>query len=379
VQRRLHVETGAPLDNEKLVRQLKELYALDYFGIIRDDLVVDGGKGTLTVTTPRKPYSRNSLQFGVSLESDVQTAATYSVTVRHMLVAANRRGGEWVNVLQLGNHIVMSSQFYQPLDWSMRWFAAPAISYGRGNQKLWADGQPVAEYGVRNRDAQLEMGRVFRNWGEAKIGVFRGYETGFPDIGVSVFPTYETNDGGLSFTLRADTQNTVAFPTQGTLGWVRVERSIEGFGADATGTWVEVSASKSMTWGRNTFSLGAEGSTTNGSPLTLQNAATLGGFLKLSGLGTQELFGEEGGVARVVYYRDLVWLKLGALSNRVVAGMSFEAGNVYEKDETITWDSLRWGGAIFVGADTLIGPAYIGWGWTEPNRSRLYFVFGQRF
>jgi NTE family protein len=59
--------------------------------------------------------------------------------------------------------------------------------------------------------------------------------------------------------------------------------------------------------------------------------------------------------------------------------MSLEAGNVYSREDAITWDSLRYGGTLFAGAETPLGPAYLGWGWTEPDRDRFYLVIGDRF
>jgi NTE family protein len=61
------------------------------------------------------------------------------------------------------------------------------------------------------------------------------------------------------------------------------------------------------------------------------------------------------------------------------AGMSLETGNTYLKDDPIGWSSLRRGGSIFLGARTVIGPVYLGYGYTEGGNSRIYFLIGQRF
>ena len=81
----------------------------------------------------------------------------------------------------------------------------------------------------------------------------------------------------------------------------------------------------------------------------------------------------------MAYYRELTKFDLGALTQRVYAGAVLEAGNVYGDTDPVTWRSLRYGGAVFVGAETLIGPLYLGWGWTEPDRRRFYLIVGERF
>src|SRR3990172_2011461 len=225
--RRVDVPTGLPLDDAKLRRQLMELYGLEYFGNIHDDLRVDDGRGSLTIRTPAKLYSRGSLQFGMSFESDLEGDATYAFTTRHQVLAVNRLGGEWVNVLQVGGDIVAQSEFYQPLDWGMSWFVSPSAVYRNRDQKIWVDGEPVAEYTFKIRQARLDVGRVFGNWGEIRAEASRDEESASP------------------------------------------------------------------------------------------RGIALGGFLRLSGLGVNELFGNKGGVARAVYYREIARLSLGSLTNRI--------------------------------------------------------------
>ena len=65
--------------------------------------------------------------------------------------------------------------------------------------------------------------------------------------------------------------------------------------------------------------------------------------------------------------------------SRVFAGGSLEAGNTYLEGEPITWSSLRFGGSVYVGAATPLGPIHLGWGWTDPDRDRFYLIIGQRY
>ncbi len=372
------VPTGAPLDDAKLRSDLRTLYALDYFGVLRDDFDVRDGRGTLTLRTPAKPYGRGSLQFGLSLESDLQGAASYAFTVRHMVLAVNRRAGEWVNIGQFGNDIVFRSEFYQPFDPGLRWFVAPSVEYERRTQNIWVDGNPVADYTLEGRTARLDAGRVFGRWGDLRLGLFRGSYSAFPRIGLSIFPSFDEEGGGVRLSFRADTEDTVAFPTRGTRAEIDLVRSDEALGANLEGTYLMADLEKAISAGQGTVVLGAEGGLNVHGDTAERSTVLLGGFLRLSGLGKNELIGKKGGIVRAVFYYDLVRLELGALSNRVFIGASLEAGNAYAADDPVTWKSLRSGGALFVGAETVAGPVYLGWGQTE-DRDHWYFVFGQRF
>jgi len=61
------------------------------------------------------------------------------------------------------------------------------------------------------------------------------------------------------------------------------------------------------------------------------------------------------------------------------AGFSCETGNVYNTGDPVTWASLRLSGSIFVGADTILGPAYLGYGYNQGGAESAYIIIGRRF
>jgi NTE family protein len=379
VLRRLDVPLGEPLDAEALLRHLQELHALEYFGNLHHDYVPEAGGGTLVLDTPRKPHGRNSVRFGLSLQSDFAGESNYALTARHRALALNRRGGELVNVVQLGSDNVMSSEFYQPLGYGHRWFVSPAVSLERRNQQLWIDEDPVSEYRISRAGTALEAGRVFGSWGELRAGVFTGRGEASLRIGPALVPEGEDDEGGWVARFRVDTLDSTSFPTRGASVDASIQVPAEFLGSDYDVGEIDVQATRAMTIGRETVVLRALASADFDEDGTLLTASTLGGLLRLSGLGPDELVGERGGLANVIFYHQIAWLQFGSLSNRIFTGISFEAGNLYAPNESLTWDSLRYGGCVFAGADTVAGPAFLGWGWTEPDRSHLYFALGRRF
>jgi NTE family protein len=63
----------------------------------------------------------------------------------------------------------------------------------------------------------------------------------------------------------------------------------------------------------------------------------------------------------------------------VYAGASLEMGNVWADPDDAALDDLLLGGSVFVGADTILGPAFIGYGRSENDRQTLFFFFGRPF
>ncbi len=379
VRRRIEIPVGGALDEDAVLRDVLRLSGLDYFGLIQEDFETAGERGILTLRTPDKPYGRNSLQFGISSQNDFKGGATHALTVRHLFLAVNRRGGEWQNVGQIGNTGVLSTEFYQPLDRGMLWFVSPGGEYRERTEAVWADGEEVADYRIESTELRLDFGRVFERWGEIRIGGFWGNSKGQLRTGLPEFPDFDERDGGLRVLFRVDTLDSTAFPRRGATVWMRFSRALESMGSNVDFTQFRMAAGKAFPFGKSTLYPAVELSTNLTPAATLRGAYSLGGFLRLSGLGLHELTDERGGLARVVYYRELNRLSLGALSSQLYVGGSVEAGNVYSETESFDWRSLRAGGSIFLGAETAIGPAYLAWGFAEGGRARAYLTLGQRF
>jgi NTE family protein len=61
------------------------------------------------------------------------------------------------------------------------------------------------------------------------------------------------------------------------------------------------------------------------------------------------------------------------------AGFSAETGNVYSAGDPVNWASLRLAGSVYVGADTVLGPAYLGYGYCQGGEQSFYIIIGRRF
>ncbi len=133
-----------------------------------------------------------------------------------------------------------------------------------------------------------------------------------------------------------------------------------------------------MSLGRNTFRPYLEYGENFEPTLDYINLFKLGGLGRLSGLGTNELLGEKLALARLLYYYRLTGFRAAGFSVQIYTGTSIEAGNVYSIDQPITGSSLLTGWSLFVGANTPIGPLFLGYGRTE-GRDRFYLNIGDRF
>lgn len=370
---------GAPLDERAFGGDLMRLAGLDYFGIMRSRTEAGTDGTDLVLTVPPKPYSGHSLQLGLSLRGDFHGESSYAFAVKHQLLAANRLGGEWQTMAQVGQSQVLASEFYQPFGPGMRWFVAVGGEVRRENLPLWVDGEVLARYRLANDEGRVEAGRVLGNWGELRVGASTGRAAIHRDIGPGYLPDLEERRGHLVASFRVDTLDSTLFPRRGHSLELRYEHSSAGLGADTRYRRVEASAYKALTWGENTLTPALEYGENLEEVAAFPDLFFLGGLGRLSGLGDSELSNERLVLASVQIYRRVARLDLAGLRVRAFAGLSMEVGNVYAADEAITASSLRWSAGPFLGADTPLGPVFLGWGYAEGGRSRFYFMLGERF
>ena len=379
VRSALKLEPPASLDPEVLGLSLLELYNTRYFGTLDFHLEDRDGGSELVVTTPPPEHGRGSLQFGVGFMDDLEGGSGYQFSVRHQLLPANRRGGEWVNVFQVGTESLAATEFYQPLGSTMQWFAAPGLEFRRSMLDIYLEGTPVAEYRLDSAQAGLAAGRVLGRWGELRATAFFADVYAEPRIGDPLFPADDEQRGGFELGFRVDTVDEVGFPRHGSVVDVRYTTSSTSLESEVEFDKVWASAGHSWSFGELTVAPYLEYGENLEDTLNLLDLFPLGGLFRLSGLGQRELLGERVALARLQAYWRLFGLDLAGLKVRLYTGISLEAGNAYFHDTPITADSLLYGGAVWVGAMTPFGPARLAYGLAEGGSDRFYLQIGDRF
>jgi NTE family protein len=107
----------------------------------------------------------------------------------------------------------------------------------------------------------------------------------------------------------------------------------------------------------------------------IQSRYRTGGFLNLSGYEEGELTGQQTGLARLIYLRRISDIQFF----KAYLGASLEVGNVWENTGDMRLDDTLFAGSAFVGADTPIGPIYLGYGHAETGDHSLYLFLGPLF
>jgi NTE family protein len=379
VRPRVETRPDAPLDLDVLQDDLTRVYRIGEFESVdfRLDRTAGGSTADLVITTREKSWGPNYLRFGLSLVDHFDGNASYNLLFYHRRANLNALGAEWRNQLVLGDHFVLDSEFYQPVAYSGQWFVAPRFLLELDKFKTFTASGTGVNADRDRWQGRLDLGRTFSVWGELRLGAYSGRVKGGTEDSIEA-ADFDAQEGGWSAALAFDRLDNIDFPRRGWSAVARGKLSRDALGADDAydRAWTELRAATST--GRMTFVGRFEGGTSFESTLPVYDRFELGGFTRLSGLEPRQLQGDEYFLAALGGYVRVA--SIGApLGGNIYAGLLAETGRTWLSEVALSADRLRAGGSAFLGAETLLGPVYLGYGWTDGGDDSLYFYLGRVF
>ncbi len=371
---------GAPLDVDALQRKLGRQYGLDRFEAVDYRLVRDDGPLGLEIDMHRKSWGPNFLRLGVGIEQDFDGGAVANVGARVLMTDLNRYDAEWLTDVQLGDEPRFFTEFFQPLSLTSDVFVAPSLRYELDTLQVVSDGQRVARYRTRESEAALAVGAELSNWGELRVGLASGNGSTRVKIGDPELPQGDFDLGAVFAAFAYDRLDSAYFPRHGQalrLAW-RGERDALGSSGDADILQADWLLARSHD--RYSFVFGLEGGTAlDDEVVSPQQLFTLGGFLKLSGLASDQLAGTQYGLARAILLRRVSRGGTGFLEFPAYVGVSLEAGNTWLTRDDVGFGGLETAGSLFLGAESPFGPVYLAGGFSEGGARAFYLLLGRTF
>ena len=375
IRDRLHIKEGQPLDRAQLEADIGNIYGLELFQNVRYVVVEEKGQTGVVVSAEERAWGPNYLQFGLALSSDSRGENTFNLGMAYHRTAINSLGGELRGALQFGAEPLIAGEWYQPLDTLSRYFVTPKVSYKLQDFTLYNDaGDQLAEYKVSVLESEFAVGREVSVYGEGRLG-YR-FRTGEIDLNVGTPGLPEGDfDTGLVFArLSVDRLDNFEWPSKGVRGYVEYATARQDFASDTDFDQVSGRVAQFATFGSHTIGFYGQVKSTVSGVAPVQDRFRLGGFLNLSGYDENSLTGQQLASVGVMAYRR--YKPLPILSWYI--GGSLEYGGVWEDRDDIGRNGIA-AGSVFVGADTPIGPLYIGYGHAEQGRNAAFFYLGRPF
>ena len=374
IMARFGLQPGSPWDVASINESLRHVYDLGYFQRVEAKLVEQDGKTGILLDVAEKPWQPNYLKLGLHIADDFEGDSIYELLGSYNRSNINGLGAEWRNEFEFGYSSFLNSELYQPLDYSGRYFVAPQAEYLDQTFDVFANSKRVAEYSTVYPHGGLDFGTQFGNVGEARLGYVYGHVVSAPRIGdQTTLPTYRDTLGGPRLLLHLDTFDNISFPGSGYYVFVNGFFPRRSLGGDISYDKLDVTAGRAFSWDDDTLlTLGEVGSDL-GTALPAYEQFALGGFLSLAGRRQGELRGDNIFDAHLVYTHHAYNLIPG-LGKGLYFGAGLDTGNVWQAGQRATLGSLQYGASLFMGADTVLGPLYVGVGVGSAG-NRTWFLF----
>lgn len=381
----LQSRPGEPFEPEKAARDARSLAASgDY--LRTDYRLVETAQGHgLVLGLEDKPWGPNYLRVGLDLSTDFSGRSAFNIKLSHNRHWLTPSGTEWRNRLQIGEVPSLYTELYHPLNWTLGlsndWFLSASAGVERRTRSLFDDAGSSEVGQVRRTSARIgiDLGQPWGSFGELRLGLVQLGGRASPLLlgadytGARGVETWR--ETGLRARVVIDQLDFANFPQNGyrfegeaIFGRRTEDRSERMARLESQGTLA-------ATWGVHTLNLHGQLRMADNRADALGGQFSLGGFQQLSGYrpgqvsGNALLFGRLGWYARLpsppVFARG--WF----------AGATLEAGQAWAERRNLSLSGLRTGGSLYLGADTGIGPMYLGVTWAPDGEAGLALFIGR--
>jgi NTE family protein len=376
----METAVGKPIDQAVLDNDMRRIYGTGDFEHVNYTLIDEPGRRVLAVEAVEKTWGPDYARFGMGLSSDFTGQSSFfTLAASYRKTWLNALGASWRNMVQLGFNNLVASEFHQPLNAEGTYFIAPNISYSNRPVYLYQGQNNIASYSISSAQVGLAVGAQFKRYGELRLGLVSGalqprLETGSAFLAVD---NERISQGAINTTLFLDRLDSVHFPRSGWRAGANLFSSNTALGADSSYNRWSIDGTVAYSIGEHTFNAALKAGGKLGSEaLPTYSWFQWGGFMQQSGYKTGQLYADSMTYGRFMYYHRLL---RGTMFDGAYGGVSLEVGKYGEPLLPDSPTGVLTSGSLFIGADTPIGPAYLGYGRAADGNQSFYFFLGRVF
>ncbi len=371
LRRQIEQQRGTAFDVATLTRDLDRAFGDGYYQSLDYSVQRIGGRQVLRVLPVEKSWGPDYLRLGVQLESNLSQGSSYLLRAGYQRTWLNRLGADLLLAAELGSSTGVSVDFYQPLEFTQRWFVDARADYRRERVDYWFAEQRLAEYRTIRQRLDLTAGMNLPRLGQLRAGwrALRGENQ--LETGLDLFRAFpERNGHGLLLALELDRLDRLYFPRS---GWAVQTSWFRSNDHDYQRLFTELRAVASVDQTVLAARLAWTGSTKGSLPLS--EAGRLGGFLNLTAFAPGQLIGDDVAYGHVRAERIIGRLPLG-LRGDMRLGLALEAGRVGAPYAVQKRNGWLGSAALYLGGETPIGSVYVGLGRGSGGAVNAYLFIG---
>lgn len=363
---------GQPLDQPKLHHDLLQLYGRGDFDRIDYGVSQEDNKRVLKLLPFEKSAGPDEIHLGLRVQSEVGRTTEFDLSAAYYKTWANSMGAIWKTHADIGSNPYLLTEWYQPLDYNDPWFVAPYYSYTRTSDDVYVPGseQLVADYIYTRRAAGVNLGYSLGEWGEVRTGPVWSKVMYHRHVGSPQLPDISEANGGWQARLIFDKVDNAKFPNNGVVGNIQAYWARRTFNADQNYEKYSADWLGAYNVRGNVMSVALRGG--DGRNMPYYEYFRMGGLFNMTGYHQDELSGDSYVYGRLGYAHK--WSS--PYTNGVYGGIMAEAGNTWLPGQARSTADIKYSGTLYLGADTLLGPVYLGYGQAEAGRRAFYLLIG---
>lgn len=371
------------LDRELLEQDIQNIYGSGDFERISYRLKKDAAGYVLTIDNLEKSWGPGYLSFGLGLMHDHQGDGRFGLRGSYRQTWLNSLGAEWASDIIVGNVPSLHTELYQPLLVERRAFLAPHLDLGISPLHVYAGNNRVARYDATRVKIGLDIGTTIDQSLELRLGPYWSKQQFTIDTGNSLLPEGIITDSGLQMQAILDTLDSGYVPRYGKL-WHLDYRWPLDMSGDVRYQRLYAAWKGAYTMGRDSLIVQLRGGSSFGNTMPFHEQLPLGGLFNLTGYANEQFRGS------IMLYGSLAYqTKIAALppplGRGIYLGGGLEIGQLWDGttlthptfgDTATTPDDTLYSTNVFVGADTWLGPIYMGLGFTITGNSNIHVSLG---
>ena len=370
------MKPGEVNTRQDLLDDISRIYALGDFERVTYKMTGPADAPVFEITPVEKSWGPDYIRFDLGLAGSAEGEIEALLRVDHDRTWVNSRGGEWHSGLQLGEQLILETDFYQPLDVPQRFFVQPLARYERDFENIYSDGDRVARYIVTEVYGQADAGINLSTRAQVRMGVRLGQFKTDLDTGSPLLPQSSwTDDSSVQLRAVYDTRNSVALPTSGTFLNARLVSSDDWLGGDQDYGLVEGVITKSYPFRGDALSLIFGGGDRLSGEIPASQQFQLGGIRTFPGLQHGELRGDSYWFAGTSYYWKMADIQ-SLFGQALYAGLRLQGGRMGGRIDGVS-DGALYGISGSLGGRTPVGPFLISLGWVDNGNVQLQLAIGR--
>jgi NTE family protein len=376
IQEFLQPLVGKAIDTKKVDTYLTRLTGVGRFESASYGLTQKNGEVGLLVTVRERNYAPPVLQPAFEVNGSQPDDVTFRLGGRLTILDIAGFGSELRTDFDFGNTYGIASEFYKRFTQTSKWFYAPRISASDSAQRIYSNGDPVADYKLGRAEFGLDVGYALSRFSELRVGYGVGYLDARLKLGAPQFSSVSGRVEASRVRFSTDHLDNPIIPRRGYMGELNFHWVDTSPGATAAFPNLDLKADffKQVSRRASVFLLAQSGSTLGYGGTGLPQYF-FGGTTGWLAYGPNELRGNQYYLFRLGYLHDLLTLP-PFVGQRVYAVAVYEVGKMFDAPDV---SRLPNDGAAGVIAETAIGPLFIGGSIGDTGHAKWFFALGRVF